>query len=442
VEAGSQKFRVEGRNVASDQYPQGRSEYTVYDPGGLKVGDFGVAPNADGTYSVADAATGASHRRQGVATAAYDQIAADLVKRGRSLVPSADLSDEAFRFWLHRDPAALKRVKQTPERAGMIEQAVAKPKGIRAFHGSPYDFDRFDASKIGKGEGAQAYGHGLYFAENEGVARSYRQNTVVPPIMAKQYLDDAGGDFKKAAAKAKADLRQLTPADQPERLAAAADMLERGALESGKMYEVRINAEPEQFLDWDKPLSQHSPQVQDAFGKLFEIAGVPKDVVPELQGGTVRDVFSTFDLSPVTGQQVSSALKESGIPGIRYLDQGSRGKGEGTANYVIFPGNERLIEIVKKYGIAGAATLLGMSQSDLDQIISAPAQAGDLAFASPEGNQHKANALDSDYLPQDWEERDRREQNRWREQRGLPPIPDPKKFVPPPDDPRNRISGR
>ena len=29
-------------------------------------------------------------------------------------------------------------------------------------------------SRIGTGEGAQAYGHGLYFAGNEGVARSYR----------------------------------------------------------------------------------------------------------------------------------------------------------------------------------------------------------------------------------------------------------------------------
>ena len=42
--------------------------------------------------------------------------------------------------------------------------------GIKAYHGSPHDFDRFDLSKIGTGEGAQAYGHGLYFAENEGVA--------------------------------------------------------------------------------------------------------------------------------------------------------------------------------------------------------------------------------------------------------------------------------
>src|SRR5258705_5449124 len=46
--------------------------------------------------------------------------------------------------------------------------------GIKAYHGSPHDFDRFDASKIGTGEGAQSYGHGLYFAENEGIARGYR----------------------------------------------------------------------------------------------------------------------------------------------------------------------------------------------------------------------------------------------------------------------------
>src|SRR5262245_18137051 len=60
-----------------------------------------------------------------------------------------------------------------------IEQATnvalsMGPGAIRAFHGSPYNFSRFDSSKIGTGEGAQVYGHGLYFAENEGVARAYR----------------------------------------------------------------------------------------------------------------------------------------------------------------------------------------------------------------------------------------------------------------------------
>jgi len=38
------------------------------------------------------------------------------------------------------------------------------PAGITAWHGSPHKFDKFDSSKIGTGEGAQAYGHGLYLA--------------------------------------------------------------------------------------------------------------------------------------------------------------------------------------------------------------------------------------------------------------------------------------
>jgi len=44
----------------------------------------------------------------------------------------------------------------------LAEQPVAPPSGIRAYHSSPYDFERFDASKIGTGEGAQVYGHGIY----------------------------------------------------------------------------------------------------------------------------------------------------------------------------------------------------------------------------------------------------------------------------------------
>ena len=49
----------------------------------------------------------------------------------------------------------------------------ALPDAITTYHGSPHDFDEFDMSKIGTGEGAQAYGHGLYFAENENVANIF-----------------------------------------------------------------------------------------------------------------------------------------------------------------------------------------------------------------------------------------------------------------------------
>ena len=38
----------------------------------------------------------------------------------------------------------------------------------KVFHGSPHLFNKFRMDKIGTGEGAQAYGHGLYFGGAEG----------------------------------------------------------------------------------------------------------------------------------------------------------------------------------------------------------------------------------------------------------------------------------
>ena len=56
-------------------------------------------------------------------------------------------------------------------------------------------------------------------------------------------------------------------------------------------------------------------------------------------------------------------LQEQGVPGIRYLDEGSRTAGEGSRNYVVFPGNEHLISILKKYGLPiSAAGLAALSQ--------------------------------------------------------------------------------
>jgi len=43
----------------------------------------------------------------------------------------------------------------------------------------------------------------------------------------------------------------------------------------------------------------------------------------------------------------SSMLQEKGIPGIKYLDQGSRAAGEGSRNFVVF--DDKLITILKKY---------------------------------------------------------------------------------------------
>ena len=163
---------------------------------------------------------------------------------------------------------------------------------IRAYHGSPHDFNRFELSKIGTGEGAQAYGHGLYFAEKEGIAKGYRDKLV--------------GD-------------------------------------KGNMYEVNINADPAHFLDWDKPLSQQHPTVRDA---VKQAMGPNWDQFKFAKAG---DAVKQGFLAP--GEEATAALLSgNGVPGIKYLDQGSRGVGEGSSNYVVF--NDKLIDIMRKYGIA------------------------------------------------------------------------------------------
>ena len=44
-----------------------------------------------------------------------------------------------------------------------------------AYHGSPYKFDEFSTDFMGKGEGAQAHGWGLYFAADKNVSERYRE---------------------------------------------------------------------------------------------------------------------------------------------------------------------------------------------------------------------------------------------------------------------------
>src|SRR5262249_4330999 len=57
-----------------------------------------------------------------------------------------------------------------PDYAGMARKVMGT---LRGLHASPHDFERFDISKIGNGQGAQTFGRGLYFAENPAVLEDY-----------------------------------------------------------------------------------------------------------------------------------------------------------------------------------------------------------------------------------------------------------------------------
>lgn len=256
--------------------------------------------------------------------------------------------------------------------AGMIPGAP-KGKGIRAFHGSPHDFDRFDVSKIGTGEGAQAYGHGLYFAENEGVAKSYR-DYLSKPFTAngaryKKIADKAtdflarvpnfGGDLDVAELKR---LYNLGAFEKAEKSTAKEiiQALDDGHISfGGRMYEVRINADPEDFLDYDTPVAEQPQKVRDALDKLRDKAGVIRGGYnDEVMAGPL-DGYRTLVEQTIPRGEFENTLRELGIPGIKYLDQGSRSAGDGSRNYVVF--DDKLIDILRKYGLFGSLGMGGAS---------------------------------------------------------------------------------
>lgn len=253
--------------------------------------------------------------------------------------------------------------------------------GIRAYHGSPHKFDAFSMSKIGTGEGAQAYGHGLYFAGNEDVARSYRQ--ALSPTGVEYVFPDgrsyfSGGNsyhalmktidmipsppgvedaFRRSVARAFMDGADDIPSAAlknyygdmpipPERKAKYEAQIGQildamGPIQQrqpGHMYEVNINADPARMLDWDRKLGEQSPFVSG---------------VGAQHGWRPHETGQDFYAFLGGGDPVKSAemLKDSGIPGLRYLDGGSRGVGAGTHNYVVF--DDKLIDILRRYGLGG-----------------------------------------------------------------------------------------
>jgi hypothetical protein len=265
-------------------------------------------------------------------------------------------------------PMPVKAAGMGMVKAAAKEAAPAVERGIVAYHGSPHSFDRFDISKIGTGEGAQAYGHGLYFADNEDVAKSYREflssrnNDLTDPgnLAASLLYRTPEGTREAAIREAQTVINSVDrmPAAYKhdpgvrERTQKALELLQSGAelpKQGGSMYQVRINADPEHFLDWDKPLSEQSPVVREAI-----------DRSPYAIRDGAMDNFGSTDpkgahlyMSELSAPEMSEHFKELGVPGIKYFDQGSRGSGvvNRTNNYVMF--DDKLIDILKKYGLSG-----------------------------------------------------------------------------------------
>ena len=175
--------------------------------------------------------------------------------------------------------------------AQIVEQAK-----LKAYHGSPYKFNEFSDDAIGTGEGAQAYGYGHYFAQREGTAMSYRDgltrgNLDYEKYLLQQYnLADKQQNYLRMEMLERAlmhdtptDMRNLstnTEYDADYRQAAAnmADEMEAfrdsdgEPVNFGSMYEVEIDAQEGELLDYDKPLSEQPVEVREAINKASRLA--------------------------------------------------------------------------------------------------------------------------------------------------------------------------
>ena len=122
------------------------------------------------------------------------------------------------------DALAGEEFKDTTGLAEREEVNGSSVREHRVYHGSGADFDAFDHSHMGEGEGAQAYGWGTYVTEVEGIGRTYANatahnyNKALRPLERKRdsirnslriealELDSARGGLRVAVkAKAKAE---------------------------------------------------------------------------------------------------------------------------------------------------------------------------------------------------------------------------------------------
>jgi hypothetical protein len=270
---------------------------------------------------------------------------------------------------------------------------------LDVYHGTPHRFPsteanplgELDASKIGTGEGAQAYGHGIYLAESPDVAKGYKERlsgsnsnvflfggkevSIVggspefkkfaqiaknegfsheSAVLAYNTLQEKGGDLAKASS-------ELGWKDAPNPFDDEAATLLRSLdlkPEGGALYTLDLPDEMiDRMLDWDKPLSGQSAAVK----KALKDSGIwkkykdnlsdfrsPKDTRNKNMRGENIQAFIEY-LSGGDKAKASQMLREIGIPGIRYLDAGSRGDTDvRTRNFVVFPGEEKKVKVLRR----------------------------------------------------------------------------------------------
>ena len=206
---------------------------------------------------------------------------------------------------------------QVGDREAFERQMAQVPNlmGLTAYHGTPHTIKgKFDISKVGTGEGAQAYGHGMYFAEAPTVAETYKragggleikygkplEEIGINPEVTMRSMDFDANPLNQGLGRIAKSLR-TTALDYPDvpvnqslvkehfdeyiRLLDdkyPKDAAQKKALQDlvakkgypdinfgGNLYKVDIpDADIPNMLNWDLPISQQSAKVQEIAKQL------------------------------------------------------------------------------------------------------------------------------------------------------------------------------
>lgn len=324
--------------------------------------------------------------QQTEADAIRDDFAAQLTATGRmtrdaalqnAALPAAFYQNIAQRLGISVSEAYEKyKLKVVGEPLVGLNQEV--------WHGTPYfgiENEGFRLNAIGTGEGAQAYGWGIYFAGDREISEAYRRKLSPAESVVsfpefdegvtfvetnEGWVSEEDGGVLEGMEAAAADIlehgdieavrQNLAEAleDDFDRIQVyrssneydvddvqeALDLIDRGGIKietrNGQLYSADI-PENDVLLDYDAPLSAQPEAVKEALAKAFAEQGKAEDFA-EMLAEDNADGESLYNaLAEDDGPQAASELLlKHGIPGLRYLDGNSRADGEGNHNFVIW----------------------------------------------------------------------------------------------------------
>jgi hypothetical protein len=291
---------------------------------------------------------------------------------------------EGIKDWWHGRSSDYEAVFRRIREGGYARQAraaVELPAGettrdAAAWHGTPHDFDQFSLHKIGTGEGSQAFGWGLYFAGRKAVAQYYKdslsnqysmdhkywEGVKLPPrlnVEERERFWALGRQMRREGNLPDAQMKEWQTLKDKD--SAYNDAVE-AARPRGRLYEVDLVPAENEYLDWDRPLSHQSEKVRAALTKAG-VDGAGK------RGWQIYEMLAEKWRARrgAEGPRLASEeLAAAGIPGIRYLDAGSRAEGEGTHNYVIF--DDKLVNVVSKSAAEDAEAAAAIEAATGDKV--------------------------------------------------------------------------